>query len=398
MSENVNITLHKDVSYLLSRLESAGYEAYAVGGFVRDAILGRDAGDCDITTSALPEVIKSVFSDLRTVDTGIKHGTVTVLYGGTPYEITTYRVDGEYADNRHPDSVSFTASLVEDLARRDFTVNAMAYSDSRGLVDVFGGREDLAARLIRAVGEPDRRFSEDALRILRALRFASVLDFEIDEATRVAIFSESYRLSSVSAERILVELRKLLGGIGAYRIIREYESILLPLLRGVDKIALPEPDAFLKMTPDERMISLFYLSAENPSAAYSDTMLALRSDRRTERFGTAVLSVMFLDLTGDRLYEAMLDFGRDIVASALTVLSHLSVASDAQERFAALIESGAPTSVAELAVSGKDIITFGYSGADVGILLRRLAIEAMAGRVNNNPDALIEHIKNAPLA
>ena len=398
MSENVNITLHKDVSYLLSRLESAGYEAYAVGGFVRDAILGRDAGDCDITTSALPEVIKSVFSDLRTVDTGIKHGTVTVLYGGTPYEITTYRVDGEYADNRHPDSVSFTSSIVEDLARRDFTVNAMAYSDSRGLVDAFGGREDLAARLIRAVGEPERRFSEDALRILRALRFASVLDFEIDADTSRALFSEAYRLAGVSAERILVELRKLVGGAGAYRIIRGYESILLPLLRGVDKIALPEPDSFLNMTPDERMISLFCLSADNPAAAYSDTMLALRSDRRTERFGTAVLTVMSLDLSGDGLYEAILDFGRDVVSSALSVGSRLSRATDANDRFAELTETGAPTSITELAIGGKDIISLGYSGAEVGILLRRLAIEAMAGRVNNTPDALTEHVKNTSIA
>ena len=398
MSKNVNITLHKDVSYLLSRLENAGFEAYAVGGFVRDAILGREAGDCDITTSALPEEIKTVFSDLRTIDTGIKHGTVTVLYGGTPYEITTYRVDGEYADNRHPDTVTFTASLREDLARRDFTVNAMAYSDSRGLVDAFCGREDLADRLIRAVGEPERRFSEDALRILRALRFASVLDFEIDEATRIAIFSESYRLASVSAERILVELRKLIGGVGAYRIIREYERILLPLLRGITEIRLPDPTAFSNMTSEERMIALFYLSAENPAVSFSDTMLALRTDRHTERFGTAVLSVMSSDLSGDRLCEATLDFGREVVSSALTVLSHLSIESDAHDRFAELIESGAPTSIAELAIGGKELISIGYSGTDIGILLRKLTIAAMSGKVENTSDSLIEYINKAPLA
>ena len=398
MSENVNITLHKDVSYLLSRLESAGYEAYAVGGFVRDAILGREAGDCDITTSALPEVIKSVFSDLRTVDTGIKHGTVTVLYGGTPYEITTYRVDGEYADNRHPNTVSFTASLREDLARRDFTVNAMAYSDSRGLVDVFGGREDLASKLIRAVGEPERRFSEDALRILRALRFASVLDFEIDEATKRAIFTESYRLASVSAERILVELRKLVGGVGAYRIIREYESVLIPLFRGIGKITLPDPVAFAEMSPEERLIAIFYLSSENPSLAFSDTMLALRTDRRTERFGASVLAVMSLDLFGDRLCEATLDFGREVVSFALNLLARLSVTTDAQVRFAEIIASGAPTSIAELVIGGKDLMSLGYSGADIGILLRKLAIVAMSGRVSNTPDSLIEYIKKTPLA
>ena len=146
---NVNITLHKDVIEILDRLERAGFEAYAVGGYVRDALLLKEAGDCDITTSALPEETKKVFDSERTVDTGIKHGTVTLIYNGVPYEITTYRVDGDYADNRHPDRVSFTATLREDLARRDFTVNAMAYSEVRGLVDIFGGREDLAAGIIR---------------------------------------------------------------------------------------------------------------------------------------------------------------------------------------------------------------------------------------------------------
>ena len=204
MSQNVNITLHSNVSDILRRLEDAGYEAYAVGGYVRDSLMGRTAGDCDVTTSALPGDTKAVFSDFRTIDTGIKHGTVTVLYGGEPYEITTYRVDGEYADSRHPDSVSFIASLEEDLARRDFTVNAMAYSEGRGLVDLFSGRKDLAHRVIRAVGNPEKRFTEDAIRMLRALRFASVLDFEIEPATRTAIFSLWQRIASVSPERILV--------------------------------------------------------------------------------------------------------------------------------------------------------------------------------------------------
>ena len=398
MSDNVNITLHKDVSYLLSRLEGAGYEACAVGGFVRDALLGREAGDCDITTSALPEQIKEIFSDLRTVDTGIKHGTVTVIYGGASYEITTYRVDGEYADNRHPDTVCFTASLVEDLARRDFTVNAMAYSDTRGLIDAFGGREDLAHRLIRAVGDPERRFSEDALRILRALRFASVLDFEIDADTARAVFSESYRLASVSAERVFTELRKLVGGVGAYRIFREYESVIIPLLRGIKQFTLPDCCAFLKMTPEERMISLFHLSAEDPAVAFSATMRSLRSDRRTERFGTAVLSVMSADLSDDLLYEAILDFGTEVVSSALSILSGLSIKTDAHDRFAALIDSSAPCSIAELNIGGKELVSLGYSGTEIGALLRRLVIDSMAGRVKNTSDSLIEYIIKSPLA
>ena len=393
MSENVNITLHKDVSYLLSRLERAGFEAYAVGGFVRDALLGRAAGDCDITTSAKPEETKAVFSDLRTIDTGIKHGTVTVMYSGEPYEITTYRVDGDYADNRHPDSVSFTSSLAEDLARRDFTVNAMAYSDARGLVDVFGGRADLADRVIRAVGDPTLRFTEDALRILRALRFAAVLDFDIDPDTAKAVFEESYRLASVSAERILVELRKLLGGVGAYRIICEYDRVLSPLLRGTREITLPERDVFLKMTAEERLIAIFYLSADEPAAAFTDTMLALKSDRRTERFGSSVLSVMRTDLSGDGLYEAVLDFGMFAVRTALSLKLSIDGDNADLERFDRIGDLFRPTSVSELALGGRELMSLGLVGTEIGACLRSLAIAAMGGRVENTADALSQYVK-----
>jgi len=398
MPDNVNITLQNDIAWVLDRLEAAGYEAYTVGGFVRDALLGKSAGDCDITTSALPEEIKRTFSEERTLDTGIKHGTVTLVYHGVPYEITTYRVDGEYADNRHPDRVEFTASLEEDLARRDFTVNAMAYSESRGLVDAFGGREDLRAGIIRAVGDPTRRFTEDALRILRALRFASVLDFKIDPDTKRAVLAEAYRLGGVSPERILTELRKLLGGSGAHRVIGEFDSLLLPLLRDIDRIRIPERETFLALTAEERLIAIFYLSADSPSRAFSETMRALRSDRRTERFGSTVLTAMTADLSGDGLYEAIFDLGVDAVSAALSLLSRLGRATDAQTRFADLLASGAPTSVSELAARGNELVSLGYSGARIGSILRSLTLAAMSGRVKNTPEALIEYIKKAPLA
>ena len=170
---------------ILTKLNENGYEAYVVGGCVRDMILGREPGDWDITTSALPEQVKQVFR--RTVDTGIQHGTVTVMMGDEGYEVTTYRIDGEYADGRHPDSVTFTPSLTEDLKRRDFTVNAMAYNGNTGLVDEFGGMEDLDRGIIRCVGEPMDRFSEDALRILRAIRFSAQLGFAIEGRTYEAI-------------------------------------------------------------------------------------------------------------------------------------------------------------------------------------------------------------------
>ena len=204
----MKIELPDNVRLIINELAKHGFEAFAVGGCVRDSLLGRTPGDWDITTSALPEDIKSVFR--RTVDTGIEHGTVTVLIGSESYEVTTYRIDGEYRDSRHPSSVEFTDAISEDLRRRDFTINAMAYNDESGFVDLFGGREDLKRGLIRCVGNADERFDEDALRILRAVRFAAQLDFDIDTDTRNAISTHAPRLKAVSRERVLVEISKLI--------------------------------------------------------------------------------------------------------------------------------------------------------------------------------------------
>lgn len=197
------------VSMIIEKLNAHGFEAFAVGGCVRDSILMRVPDDWDITTSATPEQVKGLF--LRTVDTGLVHGTVTVLVGSVGYEVTTYRIDGEYEDGRHPKDVTFTASLEEDLKRRDFTINAMAYSDHQGLIDPFGGMGDLQRHRIRCVGDPDQRFGEDALRILRAVRFSAQLGFEIEAQTRSAVEKLSGTLAKISAERIQTEIVKLLG-------------------------------------------------------------------------------------------------------------------------------------------------------------------------------------------
>ena len=198
------IHLPEDVKAILHTLQEAGYEAYAVGGCIRDSLLGRRPDDWDITTSAKPQETKALFG--KTIDTGIQHGTVTVMRHGRGYEVTTYRVDGEYEDGRHPKEVTFTASLKEDLRRRDFTVNAMAYNEKDGLVDLFGGRQDLEQKIIRCVGEANERFEEDALRIMRAVRFSAQLGFSIEERTKEAIRGHAERLRQVSAERIQVEL------------------------------------------------------------------------------------------------------------------------------------------------------------------------------------------------
>ncbi len=204
----MKINMPTDVSRILDVLHDHGYEAYAVGGCIRDSILGRKPDDWDITTSATPYQVKELFP--RTVDTGLIHGTVTVMIGKCGYEVTTYRVDGEYEDGRHPKEVSFTSSLTEDLKRRDFTINAMAYSEETGLVDQFGGIDDLKNRIIRCVGDPLQRFGEDALRMLRAVRFAAQLGFSIEENTRQGIVELVSNLSKISSERIQVETVKLL--------------------------------------------------------------------------------------------------------------------------------------------------------------------------------------------
>lgn len=219
-----------EVEEALFRLEEAGFEAFVVGGCVRDALMGTAPHDYDITTSATPEEVEQVFAGYRLIETGLKHGTVTVMTHGIPLEITTYRVESGYSDHRHPDAVAFTRSLEKDLARRDFTVNAMAYAPHRGVQDFFGGREDLANGILRCVGEPEKRFEEDALRILRAVRFSSCLGFSLEEKTRAAALAQKESLSAVSRERIYVELTKMLCGKDVRRVLLEETEILSAVL------------------------------------------------------------------------------------------------------------------------------------------------------------------------
>lgn len=237
----MHIQLPKKVQMIIDTLQAHGYEAYAVGGCVRDSILGRVPDDWDITTSAMPQETKMLFD--RTFDTGIEHGTITVLIEKEGFEVTTYRVDGEYEDSRHPKEVTFTRSLKEDLLRRDFTINAMAYNDKEGLVDVFGGMDDLQSKTIRCVGTAVERFSEDALRILRAIRFAAQLGFEIEEETKEAIKRLAPTLENISAERIQVELIKLLVSPNPGMIKTAYEL-------GITNVILPEFDAIMETTQE----------------------------------------------------------------------------------------------------------------------------------------------------
>jgi tRNA nucleotidyltransferase (CCA-adding enzyme) len=273
----------KKVNDIIEELIRHGHEAYAVGGCVRDMVLGREPEDWDITTSATPLEVKKIFR--RTVDTGILHGTVTVLLDKDHYEVTTYRLDGEYEDNRHPKQVSFTSSLAEDLKRRDFTINAMAYNEKEGFVDLFGGLEDINRGLIRCVGSPEERFDEDALRILRAVRFSAQLGFAIEEETLKAIGKRCANLNNISAERIRVELTKILISDHPDRLRDLYEV-------GITKVILPEFDAMM-YTP-QKNIHHIYNVGEHTIRTVEEVAGKLKEQRFSSRERTILRWTMLL--------------------------------------------------------------------------------------------------------
>lgn len=271
----MTIQLPEKVKLIIDTLQNAGYEAFAVGGCVRDSILGREPEDWDITTSARPAEVKALFR--RTIDTGILHGTVTVMLQQEGFEVTTYRIDGEYEDGRHPKEVTFTSSLKEDLRRRDFTINAMAYNEASGLVDIFGGRRDLEQKIIRCVGEAEERFTEDALRMLRAVRFSAQLGFQIEEKTKAAVKKLAPALALVSAERIQTELIKLAVSSHPDYLRTAYEA-------GITAVILPEFDAAMAMPQN------------HPHHKYSVGEHILRSMAAIEPDKVLRLTMLFHDL------------------------------------------------------------------------------------------------------
>lgn len=233
---DIKIKMPEEAEKALNILKSCGHEAFVVGGCVRDAILGSVPSDWDITTSALPEEISCCFKNYRTINTGLKHGTVTVIINKMHFEVTTYRIDGKYSDNRRPDDVTFTDKVAMDLKRRDFTINSLAYN-KEGIVDLFGGIEDIKNKIVKCVGVPDERFKEDGLRILRAMRFASVLGFDVEEETRKSIHKNKNLLQNISYERINSEFRKTIMGINCSEILHEYKDVaevFIPEISGMD--------------------------------------------------------------------------------------------------------------------------------------------------------------------
>ena len=437
---NMKLTIPSNAEKILHILEENGYEAYVVGGCVRDSILGRTPDDWDITTSASPEQVKELFH--RTVDTGLQHGTVTVLMDKEGYEVTTYRVDGDYEDGRHPKQVMFTSSLEEDLKRRDFTINAMAYHPVRGLVDLFHGMEDMQAKIIRCVGDPMERFHEDALRILRAVRFSAQLGFTIEKETKNGIRVLAPNLKCVSAERIQTELVKLLVSPHPDYLRVAYET-------GITKEFLPEfdrcmeteqntphhcytvgehilhslmlvrPDKVLRLTmllhdiakpvmrkTDENGRDHFKMHAAEGEKMAKTILRRLKFDNATIRNTCRLIRYHDLrpapaaedvrrsvNLIGEDLFPLYLKVQKaDLLAqSTYKREDKLARLSGVTETYQGILKRGECTSLKMLAVSGKDLINAGHpAGPELGDLLERLLDCVLKDPSLNTKEKLLE--------
>lgn len=371
---------------VLRRLNAAGHQAYAVGGCVRDMARGVPPHDYDICTSALPAQTERCFAGERVVETGIRHGTVTVLMAGEPYEITTFRTDGDYLDGRHPQSVAFTDSLTEDLRRRDFTINAMAYHPDIGLRDPFDGQADIARRMIRCVGDAGARFTEDALRILRALRFAAELGFDIAPDTARAMRELSGRLALISRERIAAELLRALKGINAVPVLQAFDTVLLAALPDYPAAALPEALHALAVLPRGdivlRLAALLapcgaagarVLASLKPSRTLSGQVLALTA-AAGENIPRAELPLWLARLGETQLRRLLTLQGRDDLLSCLP----------------ALLAQRLPLTLGDLAVNGRDLTVAGLpAGAELGRTLNALHRRVLLGELPNERGALL---------
>ncbi len=380
------------VEQIIHTLNSNGYEAFAVGGCVRDTLLGRKPGDWDITTSARPQQVKALFR--RTIDTGIQHGTVTILMGGTGYEVTTYRIDGEYEDGRHPKQVEFTSNLLEDLRRRDFTINAMAYSHETGIVDAFDGMADLKARRIRCVGNAMERFTEDALRILRAIRFSAQLDFAIEEETFQAISVIAPNLSKVSKERIQMELTKLLTSEHPEKIREVYETGISTYV-SLAFASLDWKNARVSAElPKEKYVrwAAFLRCGKSPELAVR-VLRDLKLDNETiSRVKTLVTWADVTPAADETEIRRMMSRMEPEVWDSLMELN--GYGTEIRNLVSKIRERKDCLTLKDLAVKGQDLIAAGVTpGKEMGMLLHKLLEHVLEVPQDNQKVLLLELLK-----
>lgn len=397
MEIKVRIQLPYEVEWVIGKIRDAGYEAFAVGGCVRDTLLGRTPEDWDVTTSARPEAVKAIFE--RTVNTGLQHGTVTVLKNRKGYEVTTYRIDGEYHDGRHPDSVEFTPNLLEDLKRRDFTINAMAYSHETGIVDEFGGMEDLKAGIVRCVGRPEDRFTEDALRLLRALRFSAQLGFEIEESTYAAIKTIAPNLAKVSKERVQAELTKLLLSAHPERILLLKETGLsVQIVPGFDAVFAPALFSKLSRLPAEKSLRWAgFLLCQREKQAEA-VLKGLKMDNETIGNVSRMIegAKETLPLEKPAVRRAMSRYTPYQLEGALK-LKELMGSPDAGEirrLREEIIRDGDCVSLKDLAVKGRDLLEAGVErGPMVGEILNHLFDLVLLYPEKNDRELLLKEVR-----
>jgi len=438
--------ISENAKLLIQIIENAGYEAYAVGGCVRDFVMQRQCDDVDITTSAKPLETEKILSDnnIKFIETGLKHGTITAVLNGSNYEITTYRTDGDYKDSRHPEYVEFVTDLSSDLARRDFTVNAMAYNDKNGIVDIYGGQRDIDKKIIRAVGNPDKRFKEDALRIMRAIRFASVLSFDIEPDTKKAIFENKELLKNVSYERIFKELSKLLLGDNVFNILVEYRAIIAVVIPELVPIFTVEQNTkwhiydvwthtakAVEQAPRDLSLRLAMLlhdigkaytktTDENGtdhfkghqkiSAGYAETVLKrlkVSNDIYDRVMSVVPIHDMHIGTERKNVKKWLARLGentlRDLIAvkradklaqnpeMTETELHNLVITETLLD---SIIAEGEPFSFKDLAVNGRDLIAIGYEGKEIGTMLTALLDKVIDNKLTNERYILLEYAKN----
>ena len=438
----MKITMPEPVRLIISHLSAAGYEAYAVGGCIRDSIAGAVPHDWDICTSALPQQVETVFSDKHIIETGLQHGTITLMINHIGYEITTYRTEGTYSDRRKPDYVNFVTDLHEDVKRRDFTINAMAYNDENGLQDYFGGAEDLAAKIIRCVGIADERFNEDALRILRAMRFAATFDFEIESETALAMHRNKELLSYVSMERIAVELLKLLKGAGAARILREFSDILAVVMPEIEPcigfdqhskwhcydvwehtlhaIDAAEKDEIIRLTMLLHDIGKpeCYTNTDGEGHFYDHAIASYKTAQRILKRLKLSNDITDTVCTLTRHHDAYAQIGKKGLkrlinqigmdnARRLIKVTYADMCGQAPDKrmlkeerleyvrktLDSIEENNECVSVRSLAVDGHDMMELGFKGREIGEALNRALNAVIGEEVENERNALIEYLK-----
>ncbi len=382
----------QDIQAVLRQLADAGFDAVAVGGAVRDALLGKIPDDWDLATQATPEQMHTVFADRRVIDTGIQHGTVTVILDRKPVEITTYRADSDYRDHRHPDRVTFTDDLLEDLRRRDFTINAMAYHPVRGLVDAFGGQQDLSNGVIRTVGDPDTRFNEDALRIFRGVRFASVLDFSIEPKTAAAMRRAAPLLRHVAAERLLAELKKWIVGPAVNRTWIEHREVFEQGISAFDGLRVDHPSlSVIDRLPNEVPIRLAALVSVLPDVPHALSQMRLPKAMAADIAAWCAHRDTPLPITRSavkRMVAAHTPAWCRLLWQWQSLLHGWDV-TFALDTLDAVLASGDCLSRADLAVGGRDLIAWGAPQGDtLGDALETLLNAVLEDRCANTPDAL----------